>query len=109
MAYDEVLASRVRQLLRRQRGFSERTMFGGLGFLLNGNMCVGIWKELLILRVGPDRYKSARTEPFTREFDITGRPMMGWIMVEPDGVEDEADLRRSVESAVQFVKTLPAK
>jgi TfoX/Sxy family transcriptional regulator of competence genes len=109
MPFDESLAARVRLLLRRRRGFSEKKMFGGVGFLLNGNMCVGVWKEFLIVRVGPDAYDDALAEPGVREFDITGRSMTGWVMVEPDGVESERKLSEWVQQAVDFVEGLPKK
>ena len=109
MPYDEQLAERVRPLMRRRKGFSEKKMFGGVGYLLSGNMCVGVWKEYLILRVGVDHYESALSDPHAREFDITGRAMRGWVMVEPAGVEAEADLLDWIDQAVTFVRTLPAK
>ncbi len=109
MAYDEQLAERVRPLMRRRKGFSEKKMFGGVGFLLSGNMCVGVWKEFLILRLGLENYETALSDPDTREFDITGRAMRGWVMVEPAGVEVEADLIDWISQAVKFVRTLPAK
>ena len=86
MAYDEQLAERVRPLMRRRKGFSEMKMFGGVGFSLSGNMCVGVWKEFLILRLGVENYETALSDPDTREFDITGRAMRGWVMVEPAGL-----------------------
>jgi TfoX/Sxy family transcriptional regulator of competence genes len=109
MPYDEPTAARVRQQLARRKGLEVKKMFGGVGFLLRGNMCVGVWKESLILRVGPDAYEDALAEPFTREFDITGRPMTGWIMLEPDGFADDRDLSEWVGRAVEFVKTLPTR
>jgi len=109
MAYDEQLAERVRPLMRRRKGFSEMKMFGGVGFSLSGNMCVGVWKEFLILRLGVENYETALSDPDTREFDITGRAMRGWVMVEPAGVELEADLIDWIGQAVKFVRTLPAK
>ena len=109
MAYNENTAERVRKKLARRRGLEEKKMFGGIGFLLNGNMCVGVWKEFLILRVGANGYEAALAEPFTKEFDITGRSMKGWVMVEPDGFADDVSLSEWVQQAVAFVKTLPAK
>ncbi len=109
MAYDESLADRLRVYLRQRDGFVEKKMFGGLGFLLNGNMCVGVWKDALIVRVGQDSYAAALGEPTAREFDITGRPMRGWVMVGPEGVDHLLELARWVERAIAFVETLPAK
>jgi TfoX/Sxy family transcriptional regulator of competence genes len=109
MAYDESSAQRLRALLSRRKGISEKHMFGGVGFLLNGNMCVGVWKEFLIVRVGPDAYRTSLQQPSTREFDITGRAMRGWVMVEPDGFASAEQLKLWVAQAWDFVKSLPAK
>lgn len=109
MAYDETLADRVRPLVSRRRGFVEKTMFGGMGFLLHGNMCVGVWKECLILRIGPVAYDNALAQPHVKEFDITGRAMKGWVMVEPAGVRRDSELSEWVGQAIDFVKGLPKK
>lgn len=109
MPYDEHLAQRIRQLNGRARGWVEKKMFGGVGFLLHGNMCVGVWKQNLIARVGPDRYVSALSEPHVVEFDITGRPLRGWVMIEPEGVIDAPRLRAWLRDAEAFVATLPNK
>jgi TfoX/Sxy family transcriptional regulator of competence genes len=109
MPFDEDLAKRVRPLVSRRKGFSEKQMFGGIGFLLSGNMCCGVWKEFLILRIGPDAYEKTLEEPFVREFDITGRSMTGWAMVEPDGVAVDEDLKEWVQQAIKFCRSLPAK
>src|SRR5205823_6267432 len=89
MAFSEALAERIWQTLARRKNVEEKKMFGGVGFLLNGNMLVGVWKDSLIVRLGPDEGEEAHLEPHVREFDITGRPMKGWVLVEPEGVEDD--------------------
>src|SRR5262245_28810548 len=104
MAYDELLARRVRPLLARRKGFGERKMFGGIGFFLHGNICIGVWKEYLIVRIGPDAYAAALRSPFVKKFDITGRPMKGWIMVTPDGVEEDVELDGWVTRGLAFVR-----
>ena len=109
MAFDENLADRIRKGLGRKKGIEEKKMFGGLGFLLNGNMLVGVWKNSLIARVGPDGYEDALLEPHVKEFDITGKRMKGWVLVEPEGVEDDDQLSGWVQRAVKFVGKLPAK
>jgi hypothetical protein len=109
MAYDEQLARRVRPLLARRRGFAEQKMFGGVGFFLHGNICVGVWKEFLILRIGPDAYSGALRKPFVKKFAITGRPMTGWVMVAREGVEDDIELAGWVQQSVAFVRSLPRK
>lgn len=109
MAYSEALAARIRRRLARRRNVEEKKMFGGIGFLLNGNMCVGVWKGSLIVRVGPEQYEEALQEPFVGEFDITGRAMTGWVLVAAEGVEDDDQLQEWIGRAVKFVETLPAK
>jgi TfoX/Sxy family transcriptional regulator of competence genes len=109
MAYSESLALRIRQLLAGRRGIVEKKMFGGVGFLLNGNMCVGVWKQSLIVRLSAEAGEAALQEADVVAFDITGRPMKGWIMVEPDGVETEEQLRSWMGRGVEFVERLPRK
>jgi hypothetical protein len=109
MPYNERMAERVRQALQARRGFAEKKMFGGVGFLLRGNMCVGVWREFLILRLGREQAEEALREPFVKPFDITGRAMSGWVMVERRGAQDDAALADWVGHALSFVQTLPAK
>jgi TfoX/Sxy family transcriptional regulator of competence genes len=109
MAFSEALAERIRQRLSRRKNIVERKMFGGVGFLLNGNLLVGVWKDSLIVRLGFDNYDDALREPHVREFDITGRAMMGWVLIEPAGVESDDQLAGWIERALKFVKALPAK
>jgi TfoX/Sxy family transcriptional regulator of competence genes len=109
MAFNEVLAERIRLALSRKRGITEKKMFGGIGFLLNGNMLVGVWNESLIVRLNPDEYEEALREPHVKEFDITGRAMKGWVLVEPEGVADDEQLKGWIQQAVKFVGKLPAK
>ena len=84
-------------------------MFGGVGFLLHGNMLVGVWKDSLIARLGPDEGNEALKEPHVKEFDITGRPMRNWVAVEPERVEEDDQLRDWIRRAEVFDGTLPAK
>jgi TfoX/Sxy family transcriptional regulator of competence genes len=109
MSFNETLAERIRQGLARKKGIEAKKMFGGIGFLLNGNMLVGVWKDSLIVRLGPDGGDLALKEPHVKEFDITGKPMKGWVLVQPEGVEGDDQLRRWIQRAVKFVGTLPAK
>lgn len=109
MAFSEALAERLRQTLAWRRNVESKKMFGGLGFLLNGHLLVGVWEDALIARVGPDEYEEALLEPHVKEFDITGRPMKGWVLVEPGGVEDDGQLGGWVRRAIRFVGKLPAK
>jgi TfoX/Sxy family transcriptional regulator of competence genes len=109
MAFDDVLAERIRQRLGARKSVEEKKMFGGIGFLLNGNMLVGVWKDSLIVRLGPDEGDAALREPHVKVFDITGRPMKGWVLVEAAGVADDDRLGAWIERALSFVRTLPAK
>ena len=109
MAYDAALADRIRVVLPRGKRFEEKKMFEGVGYLLNGNMCVGIWKDSLIARLGPEQGEAALQEPYVKEFDITGRPMKGWVMVLPEGIEEDDQLKEWVARASKFVAKLPKK
>jgi len=109
MAFDESLAARIRKAIGRKKGIEEKKMFGGLGFLLNGNMCVGVWKNSMIVRLGTEESESALLEPHVGEFDITGKAMKGWIMVAAEGVAGEIDVKQWVQRAVRFVGKLPVK
>lgn len=109
MAYSESLASRIRDVLAGQHGVAEKRMFGGVAFMLHGNMCVGVWQTSLIVRLGPEQAAAALKEPNVVEFDVTGRPMKGWVMVEAEGMETDEQLRGWIEQAVEFVETLPRK
>src|SRR5687768_2354264 len=108
MAFDEDLAARIRYRLDRRRGIEEKRMFGGVGFLLNGNLLVGVWKDSLVARLGPDASEAALLEPHARPFDVTGKPMTGWVLVGPEGVEDDDQLADWIDRATAFVETLPA-
>ena len=109
MVFDETLAGRIRRRLARRKNVEERKMFGGIGFLLHGNLLVGVWKESLVVRLGEDEGEEALREPHVKEFDITGRPMRTWVLVEPAGVEDDDQLAGWIRRAVKFVGALPAK
>ncbi|HBY93967.1 MAG: TfoX/Sxy family protein [Ardenticatenaceae bacterium] len=109
MPYDEHLARRVRVQLEQLSGLVEKKMFGGIAFMINGNMACGVNGEDLIVRVGPDQYQEAMTQPFVRVFDMTGRPMKGWIVIGPEGYESEDRLRGWIQQGVAFAQSLPAK
>lgn len=109
MAYDEKLAQRVRNALSRRDGVVERKMFGGLAFMLSGNMCCGVLGDDLMVRVGPDGYDSALAEPHARPMDFTGRPMKGLVYVGPAGHESPAAIRRWVRRGADFASSFPAK
>ncbi len=109
MAYDQQLAGRIRPLVGKKKTVTEKKMFGGVGWLVNGNMAVGIWKESLVVRVGPDAYAACLEEPHVAEFDITGRPMRGWVLIAPDAFATKRDLQRWLDLGLSFAATLPAK
>jgi TfoX/Sxy family transcriptional regulator of competence genes len=109
MAYDETLAARIRDALARKKNVEEKKMFGGVGFLLNGNMLVGVWKDSLIARLGPEQGDEALLEPHVKVFDITGKPMKNWILVEPEGIVEDNQLKDWIQRALKFVGKLPAK
>ena len=109
MPYDENLANRVRRLLARCSDIEERAMFGGLAFLVRGHMAVGIVKDELMVRVGPDSYAGALKEPHARAMDFTGRPMKGLVFVSPEGLESDAALERWIDRGFEYAASLPAK
>jgi TfoX/Sxy family transcriptional regulator of competence genes len=109
MAFDESLAARIRDALARKHGVEERKMFGGIVFMLNGNMLVGVWKDSLIVRLGDEQAEEALLGPHVKPFDITGRPMKNWALVEPAGVEEEEQLKDWIKRAIKFVGKMPAK
>ena len=109
MAYDEVLAERVRRALTGRADLSERKMFGGIAFMLRGNMCCGIVRNDLMVRVGPERHEEALAQPHARPMDFTGRPMRGMVYVTPEGCRTDEALKRWVEQGLNFAATLPAK
>jgi hypothetical protein len=109
MAFNESLAARIRDALARRSNIEEKKMFGCICFFLNGNALVGVWKDLLIARLGPEEGEAALREPYVREFDITGKAMRNWVAVEPEGVEDGGQLTDWIQKATDFVGTLPRK
>jgi TfoX/Sxy family transcriptional regulator of competence genes len=111
MAYDEALAGRVRTVLQDQPEIKEKKMFGGLAFMLRGNMCCGIVKDELMVRVGPARYEAALARPEARPMDFggKGRPMKGMVFVAPHGMTGEETLAEWVGMGVAYAGSLPAK
>lgn len=109
MAYDADLAVRIEAVLHGQADFSQRKMFGGIAFMRNGNMCVGVHKDHLIVRLDPESAESLLDQPGVEPANITGRPMKGWLMVAPGVLDDNAALTGWIERAASFVATLPPK
>lgn len=109
MAYDECLAERVRLELAPLKGVSERRMFGGLCFMLHGNMALGIDKDRLMVRVGREGYEAALQKPHARPMDMTGRPMRGFVVVPPEGLVTREELQDWVGQGVDYALSLPPK
>jgi hypothetical protein len=109
MAYSKALAARVQSVLGRRTAIVEKKMFGGLAFLLRGHMLVCVWQQSLIARLGGDEGAKALEQPHVHPFDVTGKPMKGWVMIEADGLESDRQLAAWIERAEHFVSTLPPR
>ena len=109
MAYDETLAERIRTMLKRRKGVTEKKMFGGLCFLVNGNMACGIVGDTLMVRLGEEGAAEALKEKHVRDMDFTGRPMKSMIYVDPAGIRTDAALRAWIDRGAAFARTLPGK
>ncbi len=110
MAYDADLANRIRELVLSQPGVSEMRMFGGLAFLINGNMAVSASGQGgLLLRVDPDETEALVAKPYAERFEMRGRSKSGWLRVQPEGLRTKAQLERWVTRGVEYARSLPAK
>lgn len=109
MPYDTQLEQRLNKIVAGRDDFHAQKMFGGVGFLLRGNMCFGIYKEFLIIRVGQEAADKALKIKGTKPFDITGRAMKGWVMVGPTALKTSAALKKWTTQAIAFVSQLPRK
>lgn len=108
MAYDVKLAERVKAKLTGKR-FIEKKMFGGVGYLLRGNMACGVHRNGLIVRVDPDKHARLLKKPYARPFDITGRPMKGWLIVDAGGCKTDKQLSAWIDEGIGYALTLPPK
>lgn len=106
---DAALINRIRPIIRRRKGFSEKKMFGGVCFMINGNMCTGSWKGSLIVRLDRDEHEQTQSHPDAKPMDITGKVMRGWALIEPPGISQDKDLKFWVRRAADFAATLPPK
>ncbi len=109
MAYDETLAQRLRIALADEEKIVEKKMFGGIAFMVRGHMTVGIVKDELLVRVGPETHAKALAKPFARVMDFTGKPMKGFIYVEAPGIDTAAKLKAWVKMGLDFTRGLPEK
>ena len=108
MAYDELLADRVRSRVAESAPFTEREMFGGIAFMIGGNMAVGVSGPDLMVRVGPDGHDEALSHPEARDFDMSGRPMRGWVLASVDALDDAA-VTGWIDRGIEFARSLPPK
>ncbi len=109
MAYDMMLAQRMRDRLRQVPHLVEKAMFGGIAFMINGNLACGVHKNSMIVRVGMENHAQAMALPHTRPFDMTGRPMAGWVLVDPEGCESDEQIQKWIDMGLDYAGTLPAK
>lgn len=109
MSYSTHLEELIDKHIRQEKNFVKKKMFGGLGYLFNGNMCVGIWKEFLVLRTSKEEAELLLKEPGMLPFDITGRAMDGWIMVDPSRYTDDNSLAYFLSISRNFVAGLPPR
>jgi TfoX/Sxy family transcriptional regulator of competence genes len=109
MAFDEALADRIRDVLAARPELSERKMFGGIAFMLAGNMAVGVIGEDLMVRLDPADAEKALEEPYTRPMDFTGKPMKKMVYVDPQGTTSDEDLAAWVEAGADYASSLPPK
>lgn len=109
VAYDEHLAARIRVLISLRESVSERKMFGGFGFMITGNMACGVAGDELMVRVGPEDFDQALSEPHARQFEMSGKKMGGWLLVAPEGLESDEDLAGWVDAGADHAASLPPK
>lgn len=109
MPYNQDIETRINKVTRRWKGIDSKKMFGGICCLLNGNMVCGVYKDFLILRLGETEASAAMQNPQVKAFDITGRPMKGWVMVAEEGIGDDAQMKEWLQKAKKFAAGLPPK
>ncbi len=109
MAYNQELAVRMRQILKGKRGIVEKSMFGGIGFMVNDHLACGIHKQELIVRLGEDQFAKAIKKRNVRIFDMGGRPMKGWVMVGSEACKAPKALQEWIDQAVTYARSRPAK
>ena len=109
MAYDEGIAERIRYAVADTPNVTEKKMFGGIAFLVNGHMCCGVTNETLMVRVGADNYESALARPHARTMDFTGKPLRGFVYVATAGFDTDDGLESWIRLGLDFVTTLPPK
>jgi TfoX/Sxy family transcriptional regulator of competence genes len=106
---NELTVNQIRSAMANKPGVTEREMFGGIAFMLEGNMCCGVIDDHLVVRIAPESYEEVLREPHTRPMDFTGRPLRGFVYVDREGFANDVSLRQWIERGVHFVQTLPPK
>jgi len=109
MSYNEEIEAGIQSLISNWKNTERKRMFGGICHLIHGNMFCGVYKDFLIVRLGEEAAEAALRKPFVRPFDITGKPMKGWVMVEEEGWKRPSDLARWLDLARVYALTLPRK
>ncbi len=109
MPYDLELEKRIERLITGNTGIEKKKMFGGVGYMLRGNMVFGITKDMLLMRVSPEQADELLKQKFVKVFDMTVRPMKGWITVAPEGIPTEKQLKGYLDLCIEYNRTLPAK
>ncbi len=109
MPYNEELDEMIQAIIKDWPSFARKKMFGGTGYLLHGNMCFGVYRDFLVLRVGEERENKLKKESYYRQFDITGRRMKGWVMVDESGWKNPEELRKLMIMAKEYVLALPKR
>lgn len=109
MAFSEELAQRIRDEIGDHPALEEKQMFGGIAFMVQGNMSVGVSGDDLMVRVGKENHDEAMARPHVRIFDLSKRPMTGWVLVAPEGIASDQDLARWVDTGVSYAESLPPK
>jgi TfoX/Sxy family transcriptional regulator of competence genes len=109
MAYNEVLAARIESRISAIDGFDAKKMFGGIGYMIHGNMALAVHTHNMIIRVGAEQYEALLAEPVAKKFDITGKVMKGWIMVDVAGLDSDDYLEFWIKKGVDFASSLPPK
>ena len=109
MPYNEEIETRIKRVVSNWKNTDARKMFGGVCHLLNGNMFCGVYKDYLILRLGGEKAEEVLKSPFAKPFDITGKPMKGWVMMEEGGFNTTKRLKDWLTLAKKFVESLPPK
>jgi TfoX/Sxy family transcriptional regulator of competence genes len=109
MAYNEALAARIESRIANIEGLEAKKMFGGIGYMIHGNMALAVHTQNMIVRVGAEQYEALLAEPVAKKFDITGKVMKGWIMVDVAGLESDDELKFWIKKGVDFASSLPPK